>query len=64
MTSTPPTSAASCSTLWSGAGHGRLWLRHAGHKAREGYLRVRVDTDDGGEFEQEILYPANPGSVY
>ncbi len=25
---------------------------------------MRIDTDDGGEIEQEILYPANPGSVY
>ena len=23
-----------------------------------------MDADDGGEVEQEILYPANPGSVY
>ena len=36
----------------------------AGVKIPEGYLRVRIDTDDGGEVEQEILYPANPGSVY
>src|SRR4029079_4181280 len=28
-----------------------------------GYLTVKVDTDDG-QVEQEILYPANPGSVY
>ena len=34
----------------------------AGMKIPEGYLKVRMDTDDGGEVEQEILYPANPGS--
>ena len=33
-------------------------------KIPEGYLRVRIDTDDGEEIEQEILYPVNPGSVY
>jgi UDP-sulfoquinovose synthase len=36
----------------------------AGMKIPEGYLRVRFDTDDGVEAEQEILYPVNPGSVY
>ena len=36
----------------------------AGVKIPEGYLRVRIDTDDGDEIEQEILYPVNPGSVY
>ncbi len=36
----------------------------AGVKIPEGYLRVRFDTDDGAEVEQEILYPVNPGSVY
>lgn len=36
----------------------------AGLKIPEGYLRVRIDTDDGAEIEQEILYPVNPGSVY
>jgi UDP-sulfoquinovose synthase len=36
----------------------------AGVKIPEGYLRVRIDTDDGEEIEQEILYPVNPGSVY
>jgi UDP-sulfoquinovose synthase len=30
----------------------------------EGYLRVRMDGDDGSEVEQEILYPPSPGSVY
>jgi UDP-sulfoquinovose synthase len=36
----------------------------AGIKIPEGYLQVRIDTDDGRTVEQEILYPANPGSVY
>ena len=36
----------------------------AGVKIPEGYLRVRFDTDEGIEVEQEILYPVNPGSVY
>ncbi len=36
----------------------------AGMKIPEGYLRVRFDTDEGSEAEQEILYPVNPGSVY
>jgi len=29
----------------------------------EGYLKIRIDTDNGPSH-QEILYPANPGSVY
>jgi UDP-sulfoquinovose synthase len=36
----------------------------AGIKIPEGYLRVRIDTDEGTQVEQEILYPVNPGSVY
>ena len=36
----------------------------AGMKIPEGYLKVKLDTEDGQEVEQEILYPANPGSVY
>jgi UDP-sulfoquinovose synthase len=36
----------------------------AGVKIPEGYLRVKIDTDEGAEVEQEILYPVNPGSVY
>jgi UDP-sulfoquinovose synthase len=36
----------------------------AGMKIPEGYLQVRIDTDEGRTLEQEILYPANPGSVY
>lgn len=35
----------------------------AGMKIPEGYLKVRVDVD-GEEKEIDILYPANPGSVY
>ncbi|MCQ0971235.1 NAD-dependent epimerase/dehydratase family protein [Paracoccus sp. TK19116] len=35
----------------------------AGMKIPEGYLKVKVDTEHG-ESEQEILYPANPGSIY
>jgi UDP-sulfoquinovose synthase len=35
----------------------------AGMKIPEGYLKVKVDTANG-ENEQEILYPANPGSIY
>ncbi len=30
----------------------------------EGYLSVDVALDDGEKVEQEILYPANPGSIY
>jgi UDP-sulfoquinovose synthase len=36
----------------------------AGVRIPEGYQRVRMDTMDGGEVEQEILFPANPGSIY
>ena len=36
----------------------------AGMKIPEGYLEVEVVTDDGDRVKQEILYPANPGSVY
>ena len=36
----------------------------AGVKIPEGYLRVRFESDDNHEVEQEILYPVNPGSVY
>jgi UDP-sulfoquinovose synthase len=35
----------------------------AGMKIPEGYLHVKVDTP-GGEVDQEILYPSNPGSIY
>ena len=36
----------------------------AGMKIPEGYLKVKMETDDGEIVEQEILYPANPGSIY
>lgn len=36
----------------------------AGMKIPEGYLDVKVETDDGRLLESEILYPVNPGSVY
>jgi UDP-sulfoquinovose synthase len=35
----------------------------AGMKIPEGYLKVKVDVD-GQEKEIDILYPANPGSIY
>ncbi len=35
-----------------------------GTRLPEGYLTVRMDAEDGGEVEEEILYPVNPGSVY
>lgn len=36
----------------------------AGMKIPEGYLTVRVEAAEGRQVEQEILYPANPGSIY
>jgi UDP-sulfoquinovose synthase len=36
----------------------------AGMKIPEGYLNVQVVTEAGKVVEQEILYPAKPGSVY
>jgi UDP-sulfoquinovose synthase len=36
----------------------------AGMKIPEGYLNVKLDTDDSQVIEQEILYPPNPGSIY
>ncbi len=36
----------------------------AGMKIPEGYLPVKIETEDGREIKQEILYPANPGSIY
>ncbi|WP_164661615.1 NAD-dependent epimerase/dehydratase family protein [Tropicibacter sp. Alg240-R139] len=36
----------------------------AGMKIPEGYLKVHIDTDDGEHIDAEILYPANPGSIY
>lgn len=35
-----------------------------GMKIPEGYLKVQVVNDSGNIVEQEILYPASPGSVY
>ena len=35
-----------------------------GIKIPEGYLEVRVEGQDGEEVRQEILYTANPGSIY
>mgnify|MGYP001118940694 CR=1 FL=1 len=35
-----------------------------GSKIPEGYLTVQIPNDDGSTTEKEILYPANPGSVY
>tara|TARA_B100002049_G_C16056686_1_gene366159 strand:+ start:55 stop:1062 length:1008 start_codon:yes stop_codon:yes gene_type:complete len=36
----------------------------AGMKIPEGYLKVKIETDDGELLDNEILYPANPGSIY
>lgn len=36
----------------------------AGLKIPEGYLEVNVEASDGSIVKQEILYPANPGSIY
>lgn len=36
----------------------------AGMKIPEGYLPVKIETDMGELVDQEILYPANPGSIY
>ena len=36
----------------------------AGMKIPEGYLPVEVTTEEGQRIRQEILYPANPGSIY
>jgi UDP-sulfoquinovose synthase len=35
-----------------------------GSKIPEGYLTVLIPNDDGTTTEKEILYPANPGSIY
>jgi UDP-sulfoquinovose synthase len=35
-----------------------------GVRLPEGYLTVRMTNDAGDDVEQEILYPANPGSIY
>ena len=36
----------------------------AGMQIPEGYLTVKVETEEGELIEQEILYPPNPGSIY
>ena len=36
----------------------------AGMRIPEGYLKIKLDHDEGGQVEQEILYPANPCSIY
>ena len=36
----------------------------AGMKIPEGYINVKVDGPQGETVSQEILYPANPGSIY
>ncbi len=36
----------------------------AGVKIPEGYLDVEIATDAGDRVKKEILYPANPGSIY
>jgi UDP-sulfoquinovose synthase len=36
----------------------------AGLKIPEGYLPVRIETPDGVEVREQILFPVNPGSVY
>ena len=33
-------------------------------KIPEGYLPIKVPVEEKGDVEKEILYPANPGSVY
>jgi len=36
----------------------------AGMAIPEGYLKVKTETNEGRLLESEILYPANPGSIY
>ncbi|MEM9838520.1 MAG: NAD-dependent epimerase/dehydratase family protein [Pseudomonadota bacterium] len=36
----------------------------SGMQIPEGYLTVHLKKDDGEEVTKEILYPANPGSIY
>jgi UDP-sulfoquinovose synthase len=36
----------------------------AGMKIPEGYLNVKIEAGDGRLVDNEILYPANPGSIY
>lgn len=36
----------------------------AGMKIPEGYLKIKIEAGDGRMIDNEILYPANPGSIY
>ena len=36
----------------------------AGMKIPEGYLAVKTESENGDLIDSEILYPANPGSIY
>ena len=36
----------------------------AGIKIPEGYLEIKIETGAGDDIRHEILYPANPGSIY
>lgn len=36
----------------------------AGTSLPEGYLQIYVEDEEGNKIPQEILYPANPGSIY
>lgn len=36
----------------------------AGIKVTEGYLKVKVEKEDGELIDQEILWPPDPGSIY
>lgn len=36
----------------------------AGMKIPEGYLKVKLETEEGEVIEKEILYPTVPGSIY
>jgi len=36
----------------------------AGMKIPEGYLHIKIPNGEGLTIDQEILYPANPGSIY
>ena len=36
----------------------------AGIKVTEGYLKVKVENEDGELIDQEILWPPDPGSIY
>lgn len=36
----------------------------SGMKIPEGYLEVVIETETGRQVRKEILYPANPGSIY